>query len=159
MNIAYRVAPPTPAKVEAPRTSLPRLLRARLFRRLTHRLEMRRAWLALPAEVRLVLRQARLRPRLVGLASPQLLVEATERVAAAVRYERAVEAYRKGPKITESGRPTPRPLPEPLWIQRTREPSDMQCAVACSATSVPEAVEALREGLLEYVVMQVICGR
>lgn len=35
----------------------------------------------------------------------------------------------------------------------------MQRAVACSATSVPEAVEALREGLWEFWLMNVVRGR
>lgn len=56
-----------------------------------------------------------------------------------------------------SGRPTPRPLPVPL-IGSAR-PTDMQRAVACSATSVPEAVEALREGLWEFWLMNVVRGR
>ena len=158
----YRSPPHEPAPLLARRAPLWRRARASL-RGLPLRLEMRRAWLALPAEVRLVLRGAGLRRKLLDLAGAELLAQATARVAAAWRYERAVEAWeRSGWRNVEvdgkvEGRRTTHPVPDPQWISRT--PSDMQRAVACSATSVPEAVEALREGLWEFWLMNMVSGR
>lgn len=178
----YRSAPRELEPLRVPRAPLWRRAKASL-RGLPRRLQVRQAWLVLPVEVRLVLREAGLRRELLDLASAELLTQATERVAAAWRYERAVEAYRarilmqraepkkevlRADDLSFAWRPEPRPLPDPPanlkphpvpLIGHAKPGTDMQRAVACSATSVPEAVEALREGLLTYVLMQVVRGR
>lgn len=78
--MTYRSAPREPVPLRAPRASFWRRAKASLCG-LPRRLEVRRAWLALPAEVRLVLRGAGLRRELFDLASAELLAQATERVA------------------------------------------------------------------------------
>lgn len=163
--IVYRNAHRDPEPVRAPPTAFWRRFKAQL-RGVPHRLEMRRAWLKLPAEARLELRRAGLRRELLRLADVRLFEEATERVEAACYYERAMASYmrraggeRSVDELLASLDDPPRASPRPVPTPPANSPSDMQRAIACSGTSVRSAIEALREGLLSYYVMQIVRGR